>query len=103
MANYQRKTAASEGPIQKVLYKHWNDMHDLRSMLESSAQDYSRASTYGSRDAVNVVRAAHAVDKAFAELLRQFEALDNAEKAFIKKNGDVEEFIHLSQEEAGFS
>jgi hypothetical protein len=108
--SYDRRTASGPSDLKKVLDKRWNDLHDLENELENAAQEFDQAASYaggaGRQAAQGVLKAVKDAVKAIQALADSGGALDKlaeAERDFVKKFGDPDQYIREQQDKMGLS
>lgn len=108
MANIEEKLArefvAAKGPVQAVLNKYWNVLHDIEYGLQEAAHEYDVAASYkgkaGEREAKATRDMINQVVKSLDQLSsKDFSKLFDMEKRFMQKFGTPEEYSDRTRRE----
>ena len=89
--------SAKEGPVNKILGKYWNTIHDIEQFLGNSLQEYDVSASYSGspaeRDSKDMMKEINSVIKKLESLsMKDFARLADKERKFVGKYGTPEEY-----------
>lgn len=106
--SHRNRTAGPQGPIDAVLDKYWNRVHDLEADLMDALREYDIAASYsggpGERDAQEILSFGKDVVRALLKISDgggAFDKLYKLESRFLRSHGSPRDYQRAQQDAMG--